>query len=77
MTIYNRETGILTLSLQDAHSFHSTADRLPDVAPPIDFYAGKLRDFGYEVSVITEDSLEVKATENEIWELLSGQHIYL
>ena len=77
MSNYNRENGILTLTLQDAHSFHSTADRLPDVAPPMEFYADKLKQFGYEVSAITAESLDVKATENEIWELLSGQHIYL
>ena len=77
MSEYNRETGIFTLSLDDAHSFHSTADRLPDEKPPMQFYADKLKDFGYEVSSIKEDSLEVKASENEIWELLSGQHIYL
>lgn len=74
---YNRETGILTLTLKDAHSFHSTADRLPDVAPPIEFYVKKLREYGYQVNSVTEDKLEVKAPEDEIWELLSGQHIYL
>ncbi len=77
MSEYNRETGILTLILEDAHSFHSTADRLPDAAPPMEFYAEKLRQSGYEVLTVTEHSLEVKAPENEIWELLSGQHIYL
>ena len=77
MTEFNRETGLLTLTLDDAHSFHSTADRLPDVKPPMQFYADKLIKFGYEVTVVTENSLQVKAPENEIWELLSGQHIYL
>jgi N2,N2-dimethylguanosine tRNA methyltransferase len=77
MSKYNRETGILTLTLEDAHTFHSTADRLPDEAPPIEFYAEKLRKFGYEVSSMTKDKLDVKAPENEIWELLSGQHAYL
>jgi hypothetical protein len=77
MSEYNRDTGILTLNLEDAHSFHSTADRLPDDAPPMEFYAEKLRKFGYEVSSVTEDKLDVKAPENEIWELLSGQHAYL
>lgn len=77
MSNYDRDTGILTLSLEDAHSFHSTADRLPDEAPPMEFYAEKLRKMGYEVSSVTDESLEVKAPENEIWELLSGQHAYL
>ena len=77
MSRYNRDTGILILTLEDAHSFHSTTDRLPDEAPPMEFYAKKLRQFGYEVSSVTEESLEVKAPENEIWELLSGQHAYL
>lgn len=77
MSNYNRDTGILTLTLEDAHSFHSTADRLPDETPPMEFYAEKLRKFGYEVTSVTDDSLDVKAPENEIWELLSGQHAYL
>jgi hypothetical protein len=77
MSSYNRDTGMLTLTLEDLHSFHSTADRLPDVAPPIQFYVEKLGKFGYEVTLLSEDNLAVKATENEIWEFLSGQHIYL
>ena len=77
MSAYNRDTGILTLTLEDAHTFHSTADRLPDVAPGMGFYAEKLRKFGYEVISVSEDQLVVKAPENEIWELLSGQHAYL
>ena len=77
MSQYNRETGILTLTLKDAHTYHSTADRLPDETPPMEFYAEKLRKFGYEVSSVTDESLEVNAPENEIWELLSGQHAYL
>ena len=77
MSVYNRKTGILTLTLEDAHSFHSTADRLPDQSPPMEFYANKLRASGYEVISVSEDSLEVSATQNEIWELLSGQHTYL
>ena len=77
MSNYNRDTGILTLTLADAHSFHSTADRLPDEAPPMEFYAEKLRKFGYEVTSVTDESLDVTAPENEIWELLSGQHAYL
>ena len=77
MTEYNRESGILTLSLKDAHAFHRTADRMPDEKPSIEFYVEKLRKFGYEVSSVTEESLEVNALEIEIWNLLSGQHAYL
>ncbi|MGH8120752.1 MAG: hypothetical protein ACRESK_09080 [Gammaproteobacteria bacterium] len=77
MSAYDRNTGILTLTLEDAHVFHSTADRLPDVAPGMDFYAEKLRKFGYEVLLVSKNDLKVKAPENEIWELLSGQHAYL
>lgn len=77
MSEYNRDTNILTLTLEDAHTFHSTADRRPDEMPSMEFYAKKLREFGYEISSVTEDFLEVKATQNEIWELLSGQHTYL
>ena len=77
MSNYNRDTGILTLTLEEARSFHSTADRIPDEAPSMEFYAEKLRKFGYEVTSVTDNSLEVKAPENVIWELLSGQHAYL
>ena len=77
MSNYDRNTGILSLTLAEAHSFHSTADRMPDEAPPMEFYAKKLRDFGYQVTAVTEESLDVRAPENEIWELLSGQHAYL
>ena len=77
MSTYDRNTGILTLTLEDAHFFHSTADRLPNIAPGMKFYAEKLRKSGYEVITVSESGLEVKATENEIWELLSGQHAYL
>ena len=77
MSNYDRETGILTLSLAEARDFHSTADRLPDEAPPIEFYVEKLKKFGYEVTKVTKDKLDIKAPENEIFELLSGQHIYL
>lgn len=77
MNEYNHETGYLTLTLERLRDFHSTADRLPDEAPPIEFYVEKLENFGYEVANITDEQLEVKAPESEIFELLSGQHIYL
>ena len=77
MSEYNRDTGILRLTLEDAHIYHSTADRRPDEKPAMEFYADKLRDFGYEIISVTGDYLEVRATQNEIWELLSGQHTYL
>jgi hypothetical protein len=77
MTEYNRETGILSLSLKDAQNFHRTADHKLGENPPIDFYVEKLKNFGYEVSNATESKLDVKAPEDEIYELLSGQQIYL
>ena len=77
MSEYNRETGILTLTLEDAQNFHRTADRKLGENPPIEFYVDKLKNFGYEVSNIMEDKLDVKAPEDEIFELLSGQQIYL
>jgi len=77
MDKYNRETGLLTLTLDDAHNYHRTTDRIFNETPTMEFYVEKLRDFGYEVSSVTKESLEVKAPENEIWELLSGQHAYL
>jgi hypothetical protein len=77
MTEYNRETGLLTLSLVDALNFHRTSDRNLGENPSIDFYAEKLKNFGYEVTNIKEDQLDVNAPEDEIFELLSGQQIYL
>jgi len=78
MNEYNRETGFLTLTLDKLHDFHRTADRLPEEkAPPIEFYVEKLNKFDYEITNVTDDQLDVKAPEHEIFELLSGQHIYL
>lgn len=77
MSEYHRDTGVLTLSLADAQSFHRTADRKVGENPPIEFYVEKLKNFGYDVSNIKADQLDVNAPENEIFELLSGQHIYL
>jgi len=78
MSEYNRETGFLTLTLEQLHNFHRTADRLPEAeAPQIEFYVEKLKNTGYEVENVSDDQLAVKAPEHEIFELLSGQHIYL
>ena len=77
MSDFNRETGFLTLTLDRLHDFHRTADRLPDEAPPIQFYIEKLKNFDYEVANVSNDKIDVKAPEHEIFELLSGQHIYL
>ena len=77
MIEYNRETGFLTLTLDILHDFHRSADRLPNETPPIGFYVEKLKNFGYGVANVTDNQLDVKAPEHEIFELLSGQHIYL
>ena len=79
MSDYNRETGFLTLTLDRLHDFHRTADRLPEEeeAPSIEFYVEKLKNFDYEIANVSNDKMEVKAPEHEIFELLSGQHIYL
>jgi len=78
MSDYNRETGFLTLTLDRLHDFHRTADRLPEEeAPAIEFYIEKLKNFDYEVANVSNDKLDVKAPEHEIFELLNGQHIYL
>ncbi len=77
MTEYTRETGILTLSLADAQNFHRTADHKLGENPSIEFYADKLRGFGYDVTRVGKDELDVKAPEDEIYEFLSGQLIYL
>ena len=77
MNDFNRETGILTLSLDRLHDFHRTADRLPEDAPQIEFYVEKLENFDYEVTNVSNDKMDIKAPEHEIFELLSGKHIYL
>ncbi len=77
MNDFNRETGFLPLTLDKLHDFHRIADRLPGETPPIEFYVEKLKIFGHEVANITDDKLDVKAPEHEIFELLSEQHIYL
>jgi hypothetical protein len=77
MSEYNRETGKLTLYLTELHAFHSTADHKLDDNPPLEFYSKKLQQFGYSVSNETEDKLDVRASKDEIFGLLSGQHIYL
>lgn len=77
MSEYNRETGILSLSLEDAQNFHRTADHKLGENPPIEFYVEKLKNAGYEVLNATENKLDVKAPEDKIYELLSGQQIYL
>jgi hypothetical protein len=77
MNDFNRETGFLTLTLERLHDFHRTADRLPEEAPSIEFYVAKLENFDYEVANVSNDKMDVKAPEHEIFELLSGQHIYL
>jgi hypothetical protein len=50
---------------------------MPDEAPSIEFYVEKLKNFDYEVANVSDDKMDVKAPEHEIFELLSGQHIYL
>ncbi len=77
MSDFNRETGFLTLTLDRLHDFHRSADRLPDEAPPIEFYIDKLKNFDYEITNVSNEKIDVKAPEHEIFELLSGQHIYL
>ena len=77
MSEYNRDTGILRLTLEDAHRFHRTQDRRLGEAPPMSFYADKLTGFGHKVTIVTEQYLDVEATQDEVWELLAGQHTYL
>ena len=74
---FNRETGFLTITLDRLHDFHRTADRLLEEVPSIEFYVEKLKNLDYEVANVSDDKMDVKAPEHEIFELLSGQHIYL
>jgi len=43
----------------------------------ITHYVEKLKNFGHEIANVSDEQLDVKAPEHEIFELLSGQHIYL
>jgi len=73
---YDRESGIFKLTAAEARHYHRTADR-PVAPPPMRYYADKLQQLGFDVIAISEDALEVKATPDEVWEVLSGQHPFL
>lgn len=73
---YNHESGVFTLTLAEAREFHHTRDR-PEDPPPMDYYAEKLQQIGFDVVSISEDALEVKASPDEVWEVLSGQTPFL
>lgn len=75
-SFFDRETGIFTLTLEDARNEHSTKDK-PISPPDMDFYADKLRNMGFEIINVYEDNMEIKADPVHVWEALSGQLAYL
>jgi hypothetical protein len=76
MSEYTHSTGIFKLTLEDARNFHRTKDRR--ISPPeMEYYAEKLGRLGFTVTSIEDDSLQVKAAPDEVWEALSGEHPFL
>lgn len=73
---FDRETGIFTLTLEDARNEHSTKDK-PISPPDMDFYAVKLGAMGFEIINVYDDYMEIKADPVHVWEALSGQLAYL
>ncbi|MEE9287784.1 MAG: hypothetical protein V3W33_06890 [Gammaproteobacteria bacterium] len=41
------------------------------------FYAEKFKALGFEVLAVSDAVLEIKASPDKVWEILSGQHPYL
>lgn len=73
---FNRDTGIFTLTLEDARNRHSTKDK-PISPPDMNFYAEKLGKMGFEIVNVYEDYMEIKSDPVHVWEALSGQLAYL
>jgi hypothetical protein len=76
MSEYDHERRIYTLTEAEARMFHTDKDR-PEHPPAMRFYADKLEKFGFEIITVSESSLAVKGTPDEVWEALSGQMPFL
>ena len=76
MSNYDHGTGIYTLTEAEARKFHTDKDR-PEQPPPMSFYANKLQQLGFEIFSVSESTLAVKGSPNEVWEALSGQTPFL
>ncbi|MCI0401227.1 MAG: hypothetical protein L0Y67_04080 [Gammaproteobacteria bacterium] len=76
MEEYDHNTGIFRLSAEMARHYHRTADRPVD-PPEMTFYAEKFTALGFDVISVSDAELQIKASHDEIWEILSGQHPYL
>ncbi len=76
MEEYDRNTGIFKLSPEMAREYHRTPDR-PDDPPAMTYDAEKFRALGFDIVTVCEAVLEIKATPEVVWEILSGQHPYL
>jgi hypothetical protein len=76
MTGYDHEQGIYTFTVEEARRFHTGSDR-PDQPPPMQLYAEKLRRLGFEIVAVSEASVAVRASPDEVWEALSGQTPFL
>ncbi len=76
MTGYDHDKGIYTFTVEEARRFDTGSDR-PDQPPPMQHYAEKLRQLGFEIVSVSEASLAVRASPDEVWEVLSGQTPFL
>jgi len=76
MTGYDHEQGIYTFTIEEARRFHTGSDR-PGEPPPMQHYAEKLRQLGFEIVSESEASAAVRASPDEVWEALSGQTPFL
>ncbi|MCG3200363.1 MAG: hypothetical protein NFCOHLIN_00215 [Gammaproteobacteria bacterium] len=76
MTGYDHDKGIYTFALEEARRFHTGGDR-PDQPPPMQHYAEKLRQHGFEIVSESGASVAVRASPDAVWEVLSGQIPFL
>jgi hypothetical protein len=76
MTEYDHDTGVYTLTAEEARRFHTGSDR-PEQPPAMRVYAEKLQQQGFEIVAVSDSALAVKATPDEVWEALSGQTPFL
>ena len=76
MSGYDHGQGIYTFTVEEARRFHTGGDR-PDQPPPMRHYAEKLRQLGFEIVSVSEASVAVRASPDEVWEALSGQTPFL
>lgn len=64
MTGYDHGQGIYTFTAEEARRVHTGSDR-PDRPPPMQHYAGKLRQLGFEIVSLSEASVAVRASPDD------------